>query len=52
MDETQLRTGAEVQKIGEDTGSLGARAVLKVLPNLGEEEVLVISRATPIRLTM
>jgi hypothetical protein len=52
MDETQLLTGAEIEQVCENAGPLGARTVLKVLANLGEEEVLIVCSIAPVWLEM
>lgn len=52
MDETQLLTSAKIEQVCENTGPLGARTVLKVLANLGKEEVLIICSITPVWLEM
>lgn len=52
MDEAQLLTGTEIEQVCEDAGPLGARTVLKVLANLGKEEVLIICGIAPVWLEM
>jgi hypothetical protein len=47
---TQLLTCAEVKEVGQDSSSLGARAILEVLSNLGQEEVFVVGGIAPIGL--
>lgn len=52
VNKAQLLASAEVQQVRQDTGALGPGAVLKMLPDLGQEEVLVVRRVAPVRLLM
>lgn len=52
MDEAQLLTGAEIEQVCENASPLRARTVLKVLANLGEEEVLIVCSIAPVWLEM
>lgn len=50
VNKAQLLASAEVQQIRQHTCALRTGAVLKVLPDLGQEEVLVVRRVAPVRL--
>lgn len=50
VNKTQLLTGAEVQQVRQDPGSLRTGAALEVLADLGQKKVLVIRRVAPVRL--
>lgn len=52
MDKTQLLTCTEIQEVGQDPRSLRAGTVLKVLSDLGEEEILIVSCVAPVWLAM
>ncbi len=52
VNKAQLLAGAEIEHVGQDPRALRARAILKVLPQLGEEEVLIICSVAPVRLAM
>ena len=52
MNEAQLRAGAQVQQVSQDSGSLRTGAVLEVLSDFGKEEVLVVGGTAPVWLAL
>ena len=52
MHKTQLLAGAQIQEIGEKSGSLRAGAFDKMVSKLRKEKILIISRIAPVGLNI